>query len=72
VPEEFLDVARKLVGSYVDVLLMHETPFLSEVFPFMSKTPASRVALEAVRLVKPRIAVNGHMYYGGYKVHELS
>jgi len=70
-PEEFLNAARKLVGSRVDILLIHEIPSPPEVFPFISETPASRVALEAVRLVKPRIVVNEHMHYEGYKMHRL-
>ena len=71
-PEEFLNIAKKLEGKEVDVLLIHETPYLPELFPFMRDDYTSRTALEAVRVVKPRLVFNGHMHYGGYKFYEFS
>jgi len=71
-PEEFLNIAKKLEGKEVDVLLIHETPYLPELFPFMRDDYTSRTALEAVRVVKPRLVFNGHMHYGGYKFYGFS
>jgi len=71
-PEEFLNIAKKLEGRGVDILLMHETPYLPELFPFMRDDCASRTALEAVRVVKPRLVFNGHMHYGCCKFYEFS
>ncbi len=68
-PEEFLEVAEKLKGKDIDVLLMHETPHLPELFPFMARDFRSETALEIVRIIKPRLVVNGHMHSGGYKTH---
>jgi len=64
-PEEFLKVARKLAGKEIDVILMHETPYLPDLFPFMRKTTAALTALEAVRIVMPKLLINGHIHSGG-------
>jgi len=69
---EFLEVAKELEGKGVDVLLLHETPYLPELFPFIRNSFNSRSALEAVKIIKPRILFNGHMHYGGYKIYEFS
>lgn len=66
-PEEFLESARRLQGKSVDILLIHETPYLPHLFPFMQKDFKSETALEAVRVIRPHIVINGHMHYGGYK-----
>ena len=68
--EEFLEVAEKLKGKEVDILLMHETPYLPELFPFMRKESlAYKTAYEFIRVVKPKIVFNGHMHSGGYKTY---
>ena len=69
--DEFLEYAGKLAGKDVDVLLLHETPYLPELFPFMKDDFASRTALEAVKIVKPRLVINGHMHSGSYKTYEF-
>lgn len=69
-PEEFLAVARRLQGERVDILLLHQTPYLPELFN-MKRDPGGEAALEAVRLVKPRIVVNGHMHQGGFNVYRF-
>jgi len=68
-PEEFLEAAEKLKNKNVDVLLMHETPYLPELFPFMAKDFRSLTTLEAIRIVKPKLVVNGHMHSGCFKTH---
>ncbi|MCS7105255.1 MAG: metallophosphoesterase [Thermofilaceae archaeon] len=65
-PEEFLSAARMLMHVKVDVLLMHETPYLPNVFG-MAETVGSTTALRVVKAVKPEIVVNGHMHRGGYR-----
>ena len=71
-PNEFLEVAKKFKEKKIDILLIHETPYLPELFLFMKDDYTSRTALEAVRVVKPRLVFNGHMHYGGYKFYEFS
>ncbi len=71
-PQEFMEIAEKLKGKGIDILLIHETPFLPELFPFMRNTIASRTVLKAIEIVKPRIVVNGHMHSGGYKIYDFS
>ncbi|RLG77592.1 MAG: metallophosphoesterase, partial [Thermoprotei archaeon] len=68
-PEEFLEAAEKLKNKNVDVLLVHETPYLPELFPFMAKDFRSLTTLEAIRIVKPKLVVNGHMHSGCFKTH---
>ena len=71
-PEEFLEVAEKLRGKDVDILLMHETPYLPKLFPFMRDSLSSRTALKVVEIIKPKLVINGHMHYGGYSNHDFS
>jgi len=68
-PEEFLEAAKKLMSKDVDVLLIHETPYLPNLFPFMRDSIGSRTALEVIKIIKPRLVINGHMHSGGYKIH---
>jgi len=67
--EEFIAVAEKLKGENVDVLLMHETPYLKELFPHIAYTINSKTAYEFVEKVKPKVVINGHMHSGGYKTY---
>ena len=69
--EEYLEVARELKGENIDILLIHETPYLPQLFPFMAKDFRSLTILEAIRIVKPRLVINGHMHSGCYKVANL-
>jgi Icc-related predicted phosphoesterase len=70
-PEEFLEIARRIAGSGVDVLLIHETPYLPSLFPFMEERLGPITALKAVEMIKPRLIINGHMHSGGFKAHEF-
>jgi Icc-related predicted phosphoesterase len=70
-PEEFLEIAGRVAGSGVDVLLIHETPYLLSLFPFMEEGLGSRTSLKAVEMIKPRLVINGHMHSGGFKTHEF-
>lgn len=71
VVEEYIEVAKRLEGKDIDVLLIHETPYIPSLFEFMRDDFASRTALKAVEIVRPRIVVNGHMHSGGYKVYDF-
>jgi len=71
-PEEFLGAAEKLRNKGIDVLLIHEAPYLPDLFPFMRDSISSRTALRAIEIVKPRVVFNGHMHFGGYKIYEFS
>jgi len=68
-PEEFLEVAGKLKNGNVDILLLHETPYLPELFPFMRDSFSSRTALRVVEIIRPRMVVNGHMHSGCFKTY---
>ena len=67
--EEYLEAAKKLTTQNVDVLLLHEAPYLPDLFPFMQQDFKSEAALEAIRIIRPRLVVNGHMHPPeGYKL----
>lgn len=68
-PEDFLSAAEKLKGKKIDILLIHETPYLPSLFPFMSNTLGAKIALEVTRKIKPKLVINGHMHSGGYKTY---
>ena len=67
VVEDFLDIADRLRGENVDILLIHETPYLPNLFPFMRDSEGSRTVLRVIQAISPKIVFNGHMHYGGYK-----
>ena len=71
-PDEYLSIAGGLKGKEVDVMLIHETPYLPNLFPFIRDSFSSRTALEAVEIVKPRLVFNGHVHAGGYRIYEFS
>jgi len=52
-PEEYLAIAEKLRGKDIDVLLLHETPCLLELFPFMRIDYCCETALRAIKIIKP-------------------
>ena len=68
-PEEVMQVAEKLRGKDVDVLLLHETPCLPTLFPFMRNDFCCETALKAIEVINPKLVVNGHMHSGCFKTH---
>ena len=59
-PEEFIEKARSLRG--VDVLLLHEAPYMPEVFGRMWRSVGPLTALSATELIKPKVLVVGHLH----------
>ena|GEM_PF-1428829 len=70
-PEGFLEIAKRIVGGRVDVLLIHETPYLPSLFPFMEERLGPNTALKAVEIIRPWLIMNGHMHSGGFKAYKL-
>ncbi len=70
-PEEYLLAARMLAGRRVDVLLMHEVPALRGLYPRLRVGRGQVAALEAIRIVKPRVVVNGHLDWSCHTVARL-
>lgn len=68
--EEIIEAARMLEDKRIDILLIHQTPYLPRLFD-MRQDPGSEAALEAIRIVKPRIVVNGHIHRGGFNMLQL-
>ncbi len=67
-----MEVAERLRRKEIDILLIHEAPYLPRLFPFMRDSIASRAVLEAIRIIKPKLVINGHMHSGGYKTYSFS
>ena len=72
-PEEFLEAAKKLVTSdrRLDILLIHEVPALKHLYPRLRVGRGQVAALEALRIVKPRVVVNGHLDWSCYTLYTL-
>ena len=64
-PEEIIEEARRIARKGpVDILLLHQPPSLPELFPKLNIDEGTDAALEAVKIVKPRVAIVGHMHMG--------
>ncbi|UXD22391.1 hypothetical protein IPA_04255 [Ignicoccus pacificus DSM 13166] len=61
-PEEFLSYAKLLSKRSVDLLLLHETPYLPNFFGKMWRNVATLTALDALLLIKPKYALIGHLH----------
>lgn len=70
-PDDFLDVAEKLRKIKIDVLLVHETSYLPEQFPFMRDSVGARTSLKLIETVKPKLVFNGHKHSGGIKFYNF-
>lgn len=62
---------KRKVNS-LDLLIMHQPLYLPDQYPWMRNDEYSTVALDAVKLLKPRLLLNGHMTgecynYGKYE-----
>ena len=69
--DDYVEAARKLKGSDVDILLIHEVPALRDVYPGMRVDYATTAALETIKLVAPKLVFNGHMHHSPYTVYRL-
>ncbi len=59
-PEEFIERARALRG--VEVLMLHETPYMPQVFGRQWKAVGPLAALQAFKEVSPKVLLVGHMH----------
>ena len=72
-PQELVYAAAGLAGKSVDVLLMHEGPYLPEYGEWgIVRVPLFHDAIdEALRLVRPRILFCGHLHATPYSMVRL-
>ncbi len=78
-PLEFLEVARELSKKSIDLLVLHEAPYMPWFFGKMWKNVATLTALDALYLVQPKVALVGHLHafpcratrleWGGLMIH---
>ena len=59
-PEEFLEKARRM--GPVDLLLMHEAPYMPEVFGRMWRSIGPITALTVLGIVNPKVLMVGHLH----------
>ncbi len=60
-PSEYVMVANRIKGK-TDLMVIHEAPYIPEVFGRMWKSAGSLAALKAVNVVKPKILFVGHLH----------
>lgn len=70
--EEYLSVARSLRGEGIDILLIHEAPYIPELLPSVKMSPSSVTSLEAIRTVEPRLAIRGHVHEDSLEAYRVS
>jgi len=66
-PEEFVEKARRL--EYAHILLLHEAPYIPSLFKVW-RSAGSLKALEVLKMIKPRILLQGHLHQGPVKIGE--
>ncbi len=68
-PGDLLREAKTLARQKpIDVLLLHQPPFLPSLFPGIEEDPGTLAALRALELISPRLVVVGHMHMGYRRV----
>ncbi len=60
-PSEYIMVANRIKGK-TDLMIIHEAPYIPEVFGRMWRSAGSLAALKAVNIVKPKILLVGHLH----------
>ncbi|AAY80484.1 metallophosphoesterase family protein [Sulfolobus acidocaldarius] len=55
----------------LDILVMHQPPYLPEVYPEMSEDEGSALVYQGIEELKPRLFFNGHMTQGCYTFHNF-
>ncbi|BCU67924.1 hypothetical protein HS7_13610 [Sulfolobales archaeon HS-7] len=60
-PDEFRAAYKRIARKGTDILVMHQPPYLPEVYPKMREDDSGILALEGVREISPKLFVNGHM-----------
>jgi len=71
-PEEFIEVAKKLAGK-VDVLLLHDSPYIPiPEYSFITNNERTKAVEEAIRIVKPKVVFCGHLHISPYTVYRFN
>ncbi len=67
--EEFVEVAKKLAGR-VDVLLLHDSPWISlPEYRGIANDERTRAMEEVIRVVRPRAVFCGHLHVSPYTIY---
>ena len=69
-PSEFLEIAEKLKGKNIDILLLHEIPAIREIYPEIRVNIATITAEQTIRIIEPKIVFNGHLHWYCYNTYK--
>lgn len=61
-PEEYLSIAYSLKGKDIDILLIHEAPYIPDLFPSIKESISSITTLEVIKIVEPKLVIGGHVH----------
>jgi len=61
-PKQFINSAYNFKNKNIDILLIHETPYLPFLFHRIDKSPGATSALNSIKIIKPKLVLNGHMH----------
>ena len=68
-PEEFIGIAKKLAGR-VDVLLLHDSPWIPQPeYRGIANDERTRAVEEAIKVVRPRVVFCGHLHVSSYTIY---
>ena len=65
-PEDFIRIARSIDNKNIDILLIHESPPFPEYRGSMHFRRSLNSILDVIRILKPRIIINGHLHFSPY------
>ena len=71
-PEEFIEYGKKL-ASKIDVLLLHDSPYIPlPEYQNIVNDERTKAVEEAIKIVKPRIAFCGHLHVSPYTIYNFN
>ena len=69
-PEEFITIAKKLSGK-IDILLLHDSPWLEEYKGRIARDERTVAVSVAVYQARPKMVFCGHLHLSPYTVHRF-
>jgi len=69
-PEEFIEYGKRLSGK-VDVLLLHDSPWLEEYAGRIARDERTTAVAIAIYEARPKIVFCGHLHISPYTIHRF-
>jgi len=70
-PEEFIEYGKRLSGK-VDVLLLHDSPWLEEYAGKIARDERTAAVAIAIYEARPKIVFCGHLHISPYTIHRFN